>query len=174
MIDDLINSYIAVYPHMATHFKTVGHHIPHTCRRMDSITLNGQKLRSGDYVLAYYGNSDSPVTMFTDPSLRPALLDYFISHTISVTESEMITHVFAIVHWPVEHSSRDRIGKPNQIWCNSVYEISFPYVIPVEYIHNLVLVSHYQVEEETLLVCMYSVGMYLFINLLYIHLSTSN
>ena len=35
MIDDLIISYIAVYPHMATHLKTVGHHIPHTCRRME-------------------------------------------------------------------------------------------------------------------------------------------
>ena len=94
---------------------------------MLSITVNGQQINAGQYVLAKSlfrfesaANETSVSTIFTDPSLRAAKINHFAIHSFMIDDSTHVTHAFAIVSWMLCHPLRHSIGKPYQIWCNSL------------------------------------------------------
>jgi len=50
--------------------------------------------------------------------LRPGRVDCFIQHTLKIG-LQCQQHVFALVDWYVEDESKDKYGKPVEIWRNA-------------------------------------------------------
>ena len=132
---------------------------PQSYRRMSDITINEQKLKSGQYVLAKNVfnfeinlHVEEAHTVFNDPLLRPAIVDHFAVYS-AVIDDSTITHGFAVVRWPMCHPLRNHFGKPYQVWCNSLFESSLEnFLLPLENIHSLLLATRCDLEDERVLV----------------------
>ena len=73
--------------------------------------------------------SSVPVSFSNDPNTRPINIHYFakiLYTTSSVDEICTTEHhqTFAYCSWFFPHPARHNLGKPVEIWCNSVYEAS--------------------------------------------------
>lgn len=96
------------------------------------VTIKGQKINCGQYVLARCvtpfpcGASSSldPFALCSVPNDRTAKIHFFFIHTVQVNNSELINHSFAYVCWPMHHPLHSSIGKPYEVWCSSLFEIS--------------------------------------------------
>ena len=126
--------------------------LPQSYKRMKSVTVKGQEIYSGQYVLAKpvfpFREEAANRTVFSDPSLRPAKIDHFCIHSF-----ETIVHGFAVVSWPLYHPVCNTFGIPYQVWCHSLYECSSDNCfLPLENISSLLLTASYVIEEETVLV----------------------
>lgn len=127
-------------------------------KRMLSVTINGQQICAGQYVLAksmfpFAVSSEACRTVFFDPSVRPAKVHCFAIHSFHVNDTTVITHGFAIVTWPLQHSGLNTFGKPYQVWCSSVYDTSSDNcIIPLENISSVLLTAQHVLNEETVLV----------------------
>ena len=124
---------------------------------MVSVTIQGQKFTSGQCVLARSvfpvcsHSQSSPATIFFDPNLHAAKIEYFAMHSFQINHL-YITRPFAIVHWFLCHPKRHELGRPLQVW-HPVYEqnakASF---IPVEYISCPVFTATWELEGQHVLV----------------------
>ena len=90
-------------------------------------------------------------TVFSDPDVRPALVNFFFVHTIQVSSTEFISNSFAYVNWPMHHPLHNSIGKPYEVWCFSLYENS-NCIVPSENIVSQMLTAQQVFEEENVLV----------------------
>ena len=132
---------------------------PQSYRKMSNVTIHEQKLVSGQYVLAKnVFNFETSLgveeadTVFTDPLLRPAMVDHFALYSLPVNDSSII-HGFAVVRWPMCHPFRNHFGKHYQVWCNSLFESSLGnFLLPLENIHSLLLTAQCVLEDEYALV----------------------
>ena len=92
-------------------------------------------------------------SVFNDPNVRPAKIHFFFVHTVQVNDSELISHSFAYVSWPMHHPLHSSIGKPYGLWCSSLTEIgSTNCIIPTDNIVSLLLTAQQIYEEENVLV----------------------
>ena len=74
-------------------------------------------------------------------------------HSIQVSDTDCVSHAFALVSWPMQHPSQHCIGKPFQVWCSSLYEACpANSILPLQNIVSLSLVTHHVFEDETVLV----------------------
>lgn len=154
-VDNLSKVYHVLYPSLS--FTDI--QLPQSYKRMKSVTIKGQEICSGQYVLAKpvfqfrdEANSAANKTVFYDPSLRPAKIDHFCIHSFC-TDNKNIVHGFAIVSWPLHHPVYNTFGVPYQVWCSSIYESSSNnFILPIENISSLLLTASYVIEEETVLV----------------------
>ena len=125
-VEALSRVYCSVYEALSI---VVVEDIPQTYKKMMSVTINGQKINAGLYgfaksVFNFKSNPREEVrTVFTDPLNRPARIDHFAVHSVSVNDSVYV-HCFAVASWPQHHPDINFFGKPYQIWCRSLYECS--------------------------------------------------
>ena len=95
----------------------------------------------------------TPPTTFYDPAVHAAKIEHFVIHSVTIDEGVTIIHGFAVVDWLLCHPLRHIIGKPFQIWCNSVHECSpRNFIIPLENISSIALTANYVVQNESILV----------------------
>ena len=153
-VEALSRVYCSVYEALSI---VVVEDIPQTYKKMMSVTINGQKINAGQYVFAksvfnFKSNPREEVrTVFTDPLNRPARIDHFAVHSVSVNGSVYV-HCFAVASWPQHHPDINFFGKPYQIWCRSLYECSLlNFVIPIENISSVLLTADCLLEEEIVL-----------------------
>ena len=91
--------------------------IPQTYQKMMTLTIYGQQFKAGQYVFAksvidFESNAKEEVrTVFTDPLYRPARIDHFAVHSISVGTS-VYSHCFAVASWSQRHPDINYFGKP--------------------------------------------------------------
>lgn len=108
-------------------------YLPRSFRRMNSITIHGQKLQSGQYkmCLIFHAQIVLPCigTIFNNSNVRPAQIAYFVIHSVQISDANCITNAFAVVNWPMRHPLHTCIGTPYQVWCNSL----FVYIIYYSY-----------------------------------------
>lgn len=128
---------------------------------MNTITIHGQKLRIGQYILAKHlfdfpcSSSTSSVcsTVFTDINARPAKIEYFIIHSIQISDTKFIKNAFAAVNWPISHPLRTCLGKPYEVWCYSVFETCNENIfLPLDNFVTCLLTAELDIEEEKVLV----------------------
>ena len=127
---------------------------------MDSVSFNGQKLNSNQYYLTKcntpFPNTATAHTVFTDPNIRPALIEYFFVHTMNISENDVVQKQFAAVSWPKKHPRWfDRIGKPYEVWCFDVCEESSENsIVPLSnnIIVSVLLTATHKIDEESVLV----------------------
>ena len=146
LIDEIHNLYETLYA------RALPLSIPCSFKKMMSITLNGISIFFGDYVLAKMTSQkdqEEQITIFTNTAYRPAHIKYFAAH--SIPSQQGLSHVFAIVDWPQKHPLHMKIGKPVEVWCNSVFERCSS-IIPIEYISMSLFVAHYKLYDETVLI----------------------
>jgi len=132
--------------------------MPTTVRKFTYICMDGVKISSvsdkaaNPYILA------TPVTPFPcqpDIGPRPAEIQYFVRHSFEVSSAPNCVHVtrtFAVARWPQIHQSKDSIGKPVQVWCHNLFEISIDNCfIPIDNIQSRVIIAVDTLEEEQVL-----------------------
>ena len=142
------------YPAMFTKYSCVN--LPQSFRKMITATIKGQKIKCGQYVWAKYitefpcaSSLPSLRTVFTDPNVHPAKIHYFFVHTSQVNSSELISHSFAYVVWPMQHPLHSSIGKPYEVWCSSLNEnFTANCIIPTQNILSLLLTAQQTYEDE--------------------------
>ena len=119
--------------------------LPCAYHEMQSVTVNGQKFCSDQYVSArsmfsFPSSSSGTHTVFSDPSLRPAKVHHFATHSFQTSDYTQITHGFAVVSWPMPHPLKLKLGKPYEVWCSSLFESTTDNcILPLENIHSLLL-----------------------------------
>jgi len=127
--------------------------LPCIYRRMNNITITGQRINSGQYVHAKpaFLNETAPeqaVSVFTDPALHAAEIQHFTVHSFQA-DGVNITHAFALVNWADSHPNRHLLGKPYELWCKCSFRNSF---LPIENISCLLVCSQYEFCGEVVLV----------------------
>ena len=122
-------------------------------RKILSVTINDQVFRAGQYALAENMGSSTTCTASNPSLVRPAKLWYFAIHSVNTSESEKITHGFAIVSWPMIHPDRNALGKPFEVWCWNLFDSnpSLPKIIPLDSIRSFLLTTSTVLHHETLL-----------------------
>lgn len=67
-----------------------------------------------------------PVTQDKDEHKRPIEISYFatITYTLDNADSNLSSETFAIASWFSPHPRRYEIGRPVDIWCKSLFEVS--------------------------------------------------
>ena len=110
--------------------------------------------KRSSFVLAAWHGRDGQV----DPSattLRPALVSYYFKHNINFQNSSMQQpqcHIFAFVRWYMPHPSIDLFGKPVQVYCSNLFEMSGPsQFLPFNRIHSQFVAGYYRHQEEKVL-----------------------
>lgn len=117
---------------------------------MESVTIGGQKITSGQYILA---KSVFPFSRNGPSSMRPAKIEHFFSHSILMSETECVSNMFAAVLWPTNHPFKDHVGKPYEIWCASVYETCNQNTyLPLENFKAPLLTACHEIDDEVVLV----------------------
>ena len=120
--------------------------LPRSYKKMLSVTVQNQKFSSGQCVLARSvfpicsHSQSSPATIFFDPSLHAAKIDYFFVHSFEINDV-CITHSFAVVHWFLCHPKRHEMGCPLQIWHQTYEHSPQSTIIPLDYISCPVLTA---------------------------------
>ena len=155
--DDLLvltNVYSALYSEHSVKLMNRDIFVPTTYKKFSYITWNGHRVKScihsstqNPYVLA------TPVFAFptetgTTPSVyegdaRLAKVAYFFTHSITLPRhSDVKSHLFACLQWPMIHPDRYSVGKPVEVWCTDLFEPSnINLIVPVDNIINIVIVS---------------------------------
>ena len=113
-------------------------------RKMLTITIKSQKVKADQYVSAKsvfgfevsHSSGCATRSVFSDPDFRPAKINYFVLHSMYVNETEIVTHAFANVSWPMHHPLQHSIGKPFQIWCATLYESTDNFIIALYPFHD--------------------------------------
>ena len=128
---------------------------PSCYRKMYSISVGNQQIQSKQSILA---KSVFPFDTVTDPSIfdqsnvRVALVDHFAVHSFLTSDLSEISHAFVVVKWLLSHPVRHVLGKPYELWCKSLYDMSGNnFVTPIENRKCLLLTGDYVYEEETLI-----------------------
>ena len=125
-------------------------HFSRSFQKMVSVTIRGQKITTGQYILA---KSVFPFSSCSTPSLRPAKVEYFFKHSLLVNESDSLSHMFATVQWPMHHPFQGHIGKPYEIWCVTAFETCDKNVfIPLDNFVTLLLTASQVIEDQNVLV----------------------
>ena len=138
--------YLQVYPSVITSHA----YFPCSYRKMQYVTIDGQKIKAGQFILA---KSIFSFSGSNSPKLRPAKVDYFFQHSVQINSTNCISHVFAVVNWPMHHPFRHRIGKPYEIWCSSSFETSDRnFILPMCNYVTLLLTAQQTIENENVLV----------------------
>ena len=123
----LLSNRYTVYPTLFNQHNDV---LPQSFRKMLSATVHvkSQRIKSGQYVWAKcIVPFPGPSSLNTDPNVRPAKINYFFVHTIQADNTNFIDHSFAHVSWPMRHPLQNTIGKPCEVWCSSLSEMSLHY-----------------------------------------------
>lgn len=125
--------------------------------RLNSVGQDGTK---NPYMLAApvfeFTTSTSTINAIvsTESDIRPAQLQYFLSHSITLPGSENPkSHLLANCLWPMKHPQRFSIGKPVEVWCKDLFEpSSINTIIPVDALVNQVIISTDTILDEELLI----------------------
>lgn len=131
--------------------------LPKSFKKMLSGTVNGQKIKAGQYVNAknvfqFSSQATSVHTVFSDPTVRPAKVLYFLLHSV-VIDDDITQNAFAVVEWPKDHPLKNCIGKPFEVWCSTLTEISsVNFVVPISNIVSILLTAEIVIENENVLV----------------------
>ena len=120
-VNILRNVYSKVYPSLLL----ADLFIPQTFKKMAYVTIDGQRVNNGQYILArnVFRFSSSGVCTFS-LGVRPAKVDYIFMHSIQVDDSNCINDMFAAVSWPMHHPLQHTLGKPYEVWCVTAFESS--------------------------------------------------
>ena len=118
--DDL-SSLLFVYKSMYGEVITSTSCLAKTVRRFGSIVIGPEKFGSKQECRSL--KSARVVASWTDDNgfinpcsgLRPGRVDCFVQHTLN-TGCQSQQHVFALVDWYVEDESKDKYGKPVEVW----------------------------------------------------------
>ena len=153
----LLDVYSFLYPEQVEHFNHSDFVLPSSYKKMVSVTIQGQKFTSGECVLARSvfpvcsHTQSSPATIFFDPTLHAAKIEYFAVHSFHFNDL-CITRPFAVVQWFLCHPNRHKLGRPLQVW-HPVHEQSPQSIlIPVEYISCPLLTVTLEMERQPVLV----------------------
>ena len=146
--------YSELYPEYSAEILNDQIYIPTMYRKYSYIVWNGHRLHSvnhkgsnNPYVLATplfkFTTSTSTINAIscTESVARPAQLQYFLTHSISLSGSEK-SHILAHCLWPMEHPMKSSIGKPVEIWCKELYEPAVANtIVPVSTFSSHVIIS---------------------------------
>ena len=130
---------------------------PRSYKKMSQVTINGQQISAGQYVLSKsvfpFVSSNSFSGLFGSP-FRPAKVLYFLTYSIQLSEDESGKILpFVVVDWPMPHPLRQKIGKPCEVWCYSLFESCDKNMyVPIDYIVSPLLTARHIMEEENVLV----------------------
>ena len=158
-IEILTEIYHTLFPSLFSESQDL--YLPQCFKKMNSISINGKKLRTGQYILAKnvfdfprLANSSTPVsTVFSDANARPAKIEYFLLHSVEISDTKFITNAFAVVNWPMRHSAQHHLGKPYEVWCYSVFETcNKNHFLPLDNFVAYLLTAPLIIENEKILV----------------------
>ncbi len=154
LIEELKRVYSSLYRHYSEFFSG-NNPFPETCRKYEYIQINGRKLPSSTedhptYVMAK--------PFFTFPSspgddYRPTEVQYFIKHAFCLPDSDTShAHTFMICKWAQNHPQYQRMGKPMQICCKSLYETTdLNRIVPLSCITKQVIFTNESIDSESVL-----------------------
>ena len=119
--------YCVLYPSLSESMSSNDLILPRIYRRMNNITITGQRINSGQYVHAKPAfpdetTTEEAVSVFADPALHAAKIQHFTVHSF---QSVNIIHAFALVNWTYSHPNRHLLGKPYELWCRCSVRNSF-------------------------------------------------
>lgn len=133
--------------------------ITQTYCKMMSFTINDQVFCGDQYALANSlftlseastGSTNAPISL-----LRPAKLWHFTIHSVVVHKSttNVITHGFAVVSWPMTHPQCHALGKPCEVWCLNPFDCdpALPEIIPIDCINSSLLTTSTKVNDDYVL-----------------------
>lgn len=151
----LMEVYKVLYRSLIEHLQSSDFTLPCTYHKMDSITIRGQRIESGQYVQArpFFAEPTNAVrTVFTNPDLCVGRVTHFAVHSFPLDDSSSITHAFAVVDWVEQHSSKLAIGKPYEIWSRSYKCDPQNFILPLECVSCLLLCWEYEFLHESVLI----------------------
>ena len=146
-----------LYPEYKDQFCQSGFVIPSSYKKMLSVTIQDQKYSSGQCVFAKSvfqictHSQSSPATMFFNPMLHAAKIEYFAVHSFEINHF-CITRPFAIVHWFPCHPQRHEMGRPIQIWHPTQEHSPQNFIISLDYILCPLITASFSIEEQPVLV----------------------
>ena len=157
--------YSELYPAYSAEILNGQIYIPTMYRKYSYIIWKGHRLHSvcckgsnNPYILATplfkFTTSTSTINAIscTESVARPAQLQYFLSHSISLSGSEK-SHILAHCLWPMEHPRKSSIGKPVEIWCKELYEPAVANtIVPVSTFSSHVIISTDIISNDHVLV----------------------
>ena len=127
-------------------------------RKMPFMTVDGQKIKSGLYMMVKnVFEFSSASSSFMDSSFsardtRPAKVDYLFMHSRQVNGNTIST-MFAAVSWPMRHPLQYLIGKPYELWCVSAFETcNSNYFVPMCNFLTLLLTAEQIIHDKCVLV----------------------
>ena len=153
----LLDVYSVLYPGYSEQLRQGDFSLPRSYKKMLHVTVQDQKLSSGQCVLARSvfpicsHSQSSPATIFFDPSLHAAKIDYFFVHSFEINDL-CITCPFAVVHWLLCHPKRHEMGRPLQVWHQTYEHSPQSAIIPLDYISCPVLTASLEMDEQLVLV----------------------
>ena len=151
----LRNIYLKVYPSLLSNGADI--EFPQSFRKMAYFTINGQKVKNGQYILAKnvfpFSSSSSLIdSSYSFVNARPAKIDYTFMYSIHVN-GEMVNKMFASVCWPMRHPLQHTIGKPYELWCISAFETcSKNFIVPISNFVTLLLTAEQTIHGQHVLV----------------------
>ena len=79
-----------------------------------------------------------PIIQDKDEHIRPIEISYFATITYTIEDDENnFSETFAVASWFSPHPSRYELGKPADIWCKSLFEVSGPHsFVPYSFIKS--------------------------------------
>lgn len=161
----LTAAYRFLYPHLITRSTPFSANV--TLRRYERVVVCGQTYGAlstnserSCYILANW-NDNMQIHPSTDPSdCTPGRVLYYALHSV-VIDDEIKQHLFAGVEWYLEHSQRESLGKPLQIWHNNLFCPRGPAsFIPVQRIANRF--AYHELNDEKLVICPYVQKLYFY------------
>ena len=140
----LCNIYLKVSPLLCASY------FPKTFHKMTSVTIDGQKVKTDQYILAKYVFQFS--TSNSSFVARPAKVNYIIKHSMQVN-GNIINTMFAAVSWPMHHPLQHRLGRPYELWCVSAYEVCNKNMfIPLSHFLTLLLTAEQFIDGQHVLI----------------------
>ena len=157
LLDQLVILYNKLYP--SVNFDSSS--IPSIFLKYSSITVSGfvygsesARVRNSVVMAEWETSILGPVKQYVDVPItasfqsRPVLVRYYAKHTVTVN-SEITSHLFAVVSWFFPHPNHCLFGKPVTIWCKGLFDTCILTVVPVQLLSSLFVYTEDIVDDET-------------------------
>lgn len=126
-------------------------------QKMDYVTIDGQKVKTGQYILAknvfqFPINLPSSVdSSFSLADARPAKIYYIFKHSVLVRD-DVVSKMFVAVDWPMRHPLQHILGKPYEVWCASALETcNKNFTVPLSNFLTLLLTAQQTINGQHVL-----------------------
>lgn len=147
--------YRKVYPSLLA--DGVEYFFPQSFQKMAYVTIDGQKVKNGQYILVknvfQFTNASSSIdSSFSLVDARPAKIDFIFMHSVHIN-GDVISKMFAAVSWPMHHPLQHFIGKPYELWCTSAFETcNKNFLVPLSYFLTLLLTAQQTINGQHVLI----------------------